>query len=166
MARLVVHVARSVPDLEIALDISGETFAEAFLQRRRFRGRTDGEAAGWIYGIAHRKIAHYFRRGAAEARALERLRLDAPRLEAEEQERLFELADLADVHARLRVQVGNLPDAQQAALRLRFEEDLSYEDVARNLDISPMAARARVARGLKTLSDSVVNPTHAQEAAG
>ena len=37
--------------------------------------QTEAEAAGWLYGIARRQLALYFRRSAVEKRALQRLGL-------------------------------------------------------------------------------------------
>ena len=51
----------------------GETFAQAFANRARYRGREDREALAWIYGIARHELSMYFRRGVVERRALARL---------------------------------------------------------------------------------------------
>ena len=42
-----------------------ETFAHAAAGRGRFRGSTDEERAAWLYGIARRQLALYYRRGSA-----------------------------------------------------------------------------------------------------
>ena len=47
--------------------------------------------------------------------------------------------------------IADLPDAAQAALRLRFVEDLDYAGVARALGISPEAARQRVSTAIRAL---------------
>ena len=44
-----------------------------------------------------------------------------------------------------------LPDGAQAALRLRFVDDLDYDAVARRLGCSAVAARQRVSTALRTL---------------
>ena len=44
-----------------------------------------------------------------------------------------------------------LPDGAQAALRLRFVDDLDYDAVARRLGCSVVAARQRVSTALRTL---------------
>src|SRR3954470_1960844 len=45
------HVRRT-RDTEAALDLTAETFAQAWLHRRRFRDRAGGLAGPWLYGIA------------------------------------------------------------------------------------------------------------------
>jgi RNA polymerase sigma-70 factor (ECF subfamily) len=47
--------------------------------------------------------------------------------------------------------IGELPDSTQAALRLRFVEDLDYEGIAARLNCSAVAARQRVSTAIRTL---------------
>lgn len=122
------------------------------MSRRRFRGSTEAEAAGWLYGIARRQLALYFRRSAVEKRALQRLGLQAPRFTEEEESRLRELAEPDDLRAAVRLELERLSAAQREALQLRVVDELPYADVADSLGISQQAARARVARGLKALA--------------
>lgn len=75
---ILVFLTRRIYDPEIALDLTAETFAQAFAGRRRFRGSTDEEIAAWLFGIARNVLARYLRRGRAERRALRRLGVDVP----------------------------------------------------------------------------------------
>src|SRR5918997_840227 len=52
---LVVFFARRTYDPEAAADLMAETFAKAYLGRRRFRGSTDEAARAWLFGIARRR---------------------------------------------------------------------------------------------------------------
>jgi RNA polymerase sigma factor (sigma-70 family) len=149
---LLAYLARRIYDADVALDLTAETFAQAYLGRGRFRGLTDAEAAAWLYGIARRQLALYFRRGAVERRALRRLGIEVPRFDEEQQARLKELAEFDDLRVALRIELERLSPAQQDALRLRVIEELPYPQVATRLCISEGAARARVARGLKALA--------------
>ena len=47
--------------------------------------------------------------------------------------------------------IGGLPATAQAALRLRFVEDLDYEGIAARLGCSAVAARQRVSTAIRTL---------------
>jgi RNA polymerase sigma factor (sigma-70 family) len=149
---LLAYLARRTYDPDVALDLTAESFAQAFVGRARFRGSTDAEAVAWLYGIARRQLALYFRKGKVGRRALARLGIEVPRFDEEEQSRLRELAELHDLRAALRVELERLSPAQQDALRLRVVEELPYREVAARLSISEGAARARVARGLKALA--------------
>jgi RNA polymerase sigma-70 factor (ECF subfamily) len=44
--------ARRIGDSEQAADLTAQTFARAFERRADFRGVTDEQAYGWIWGIA------------------------------------------------------------------------------------------------------------------
>jgi RNA polymerase sigma-70 factor (ECF subfamily) len=149
---LLAYVMRRVWDVDVALDLTAESFAQAYLSRRRFRGSTEAEAAGWLYGIAKRQLALYFRRSAVEKRALQRLGLQAPRFDEEEEARLRDLAEPDDLRAVVRLELDRLSAGQRQALQLRVVDELPYTDVADSLGISQQAARARVARGLKALA--------------
>jgi DNA-directed RNA polymerase specialized sigma24 family protein len=65
-------------DVETARDLTAETFAQTFEHRRRFRGLTDGEACGWVYGIARHQLSRYARNGVVERRAVNRLGIQLP----------------------------------------------------------------------------------------
>jgi RNA polymerase sigma-70 factor (ECF subfamily) len=154
---LLAYLARRVYDADVALDLAHETFAQAYLARQRFRGSTDAEAAAWLYGIARRLLARYFRRSAVELRALRRLGLQAPRLDDAEEARLRDVADLDQLRAALRPELERLSREQRDALRLRVVDELPYSAVALRLGISEQAARARVSRGLKVLARALDN---------
>src|SRR5512142_3249812 len=66
-------LARRTLDVEVARDLTAETFATAFRARKRFRGSADAEAAGWLFGIARHLHARYVRVGVVERKATARL---------------------------------------------------------------------------------------------
>ena len=131
-----------------ALDLTAETFAQAWLVRTRFRDEARGSAAPWIYGIARNVLLMSIRRGAIERRATERLglleQLDRPQY-VEDQTPESGWADGADEL------LDALPADQREAVRLRVVEELEYADVAHALGTTPAAARVRVHRGLAAL---------------
>jgi RNA polymerase sigma-70 factor, ECF subfamily len=158
--RLLVFFARRTLDPEVALDLWAETLAAAFIARRRCRARDAAGRASWLYGIAHRRLALLARRGVAERRSLERLRLERPVASQDELDRLEELAGLRRLRAQVADAVEHLPGAQRDAIRLRVVEELAYPEVARRLSVSEPAARARVSRALRSLRLTL----HAEEA--
>jgi DNA-directed RNA polymerase specialized sigma24 family protein len=111
-----------------ALDLTAETFAQAWLVRGRFRDEANGSAAPWVYGIARNVLLMSIRRGALERRATERLglqeQLDRPQC-VEDPVPESTWADGADEL------LDTLPAHQREAVRLRVLEDLEYPDVAR-----------------------------------
>ena len=145
-------VARTyAPDASI--DLLAETFASAFQQRDRFRGRDAGTARAWLYAIARNEVADYFRRGQVERRALSRLGVDRRPLTDPEYDRIEELATSSEFRARVTQHLDRLPQDQLVAVRLRIIDELTYEDIARTLQVTEQTARARVSRALRALRD-------------
>jgi RNA polymerase sigma-70 factor (ECF subfamily) len=149
---VLVYLTRRTYDPEIALELTAETFAQAFAHRRRFRGSADGEAAGWIFGIARNLLLVWFRHGRIERRAIGRLGMQIPRLGPDEYERIDELADLGQLRTALDHALGELSADQHEAVRLRVLDELPYEAVAGQLGVTEQTARARVSRGLRRLA--------------
>jgi RNA polymerase sigma factor (sigma-70 family) len=150
--RMIAFFVRRTYDAQLALDLTAETFAQAFSGRRRFRGETDEEAAAWLFTIANRQLAGYWRRGRAERRAVRRLHLQVPVLDQDDAARIIDLAGLADLRAALDEELAQLPEPTQQALRLRIVEEREYREVARLLGTTEVTARARVSRGLLALT--------------
>jgi RNA polymerase sigma factor (sigma-70 family) len=156
---LLAFFARRVLDPEVALDLTAETFAQALLGRRRFRGDDDDDALAWLFGIARHQLSQYWRRGATEKRALARLGVSVPALSQVDFDRVEELAASARLRAAAQNGLMELSENVRAAIRLRIVEELPYAEVARQLAISEDAARARVSRGLRTLAARLGDPS-------
>src|SRR5919201_6121089 len=65
--------ARRTLDPEAAAELTSETFAQAFVSRRRFRVRWPGGAAGWLYAIGRHQLGRFHRNGVVAMRARQRL---------------------------------------------------------------------------------------------
>lgn len=152
---LLVFFARRVFDPEAAVDLVGETFAAAFEDREQFRGASEPEAVGWIYGIARHRLSGYFRRGSVERSAMGRLGVERRGLTDPEYERIEELSVTAELRDRVRARMERLAPGLRDAVSLRVVEERSYPDVAAALGISEENARARVSRGLRALAEPV-----------
>lgn len=151
----VAYFARRVLDPEAAVDLTAETFAAAFVNRGQFRPeRASGgdPALGWLYGIARNHVAMYFRAGAVERRAVEKLGVERPALTDPEFERIEELAELADLRRRVALELEAMAPEHADPLRLRVVDELGYDEIAARLDITETTARARVSRGLRALA--------------
>jgi RNA polymerase sigma factor (sigma-70 family) len=158
-SELLAFVARRTFDVEVARDLTAETFAQAFEHRNRFRGRTDAEAAAWLYRIARRQLARYARSGVIQRRAVERLGIQLPPVSDDDHKRIIELAGLADLRKTVADAFSTLPAEQREALRLRVIDEQPYPDVAASLGVSEETARARVSRALRRIADVIEMPT-------
>lgn len=152
---LLVYLTRRVGEPETAMDLWAETFAQATLRRRRFRGSTADEAAAWLYGIARRQLAGFHRRGYAERRALDRLRLERAPAPPSVLEELQRRAGLDQLRVELAAALEQLTPAVREAVRLRVVEKLAYPELSLRLGATEQAVRARVSRGLSTLADTL-----------
>ena len=150
---LLLFLVRRTADAEVALDLWAETFAQAVAGRRRFRGKTEAEAAAWLYTIAKRQLALYYRKGKAEQKALRKLGLERPPADDDLIQEIEERAGLEDVRRELGQALAQLSDSVRDAVQLRIVDELPYPAVAAELHISEPAARARVSRGLQALAD-------------
>jgi RNA polymerase sigma-70 factor, ECF subfamily len=152
---LLLFLVRRTADVEAALDLWSETFAQAVAGRRKYRGKTEAEAASWLYSIARNQLARYFRRGYAEKRALQKLGLERPPADEELLAEIAQRARLDVLRQELSVAMSTLSEPVRAAVRLRVVDELPYLEVAQMLRISEQAARARVSRGLSSLADAL-----------
>jgi RNA polymerase sigma-70 factor (ECF subfamily) len=155
VARVVRYFRRRTLDPEAALDLAGETFAVALQQRTRFRGATAAEAEGWLFAIARSQLAHHWRRGLAERRALEQVRLDRPAGAPWELERVEELAALDGLRGRVAEAMAGMHPQQAYAVLQRVVAERGYDELAAELGVSQDVVRARVSRGLRALAATV-----------
>jgi RNA polymerase sigma factor (sigma-70 family) len=137
-----------------AADLTAETFARAWLARRRFRDARDGSALPWLLGIGRNVLRESARSDRVETGARRRLGLP---LELGEDE-FAAVDERLSPPPSLRAALEGLPPHERRALELRVVAELPYDDVARSLRIRPAAARLRVSRALRRLSDVKEEP--------
>jgi DNA-directed RNA polymerase specialized sigma24 family protein len=134
------HLRRS-GDTDAAHDLTAETFAQAWLARRRFRDRAAGSAIPWLFGIARNVLLMSVRRRRLERSACERLgileRLDAEPAVVEPEESWLDGLEEPS-------QTCRTASATRSA-------------VAAALGTSAPSARLRVHRGLTTLRNRLGN---------
>jgi RNA polymerase sigma factor (sigma-70 family) len=135
-----------------SLDLTAETFAQAWHASRRFRDEADGSGAPWLFGIARNLLRQYHKHNRIESAARERMGLQATSAECEDYERIDERSEVRSLTPLLRHAVRALPAEQRRALELRVVHQLPYEAVAGRLGCSQNAARLRVARALRALT--------------
>jgi len=139
------HLGRA-RNADAAHDLTAETFAQAWLGRTRFRDEAGGSAGPWLFAIARNLVSASVRRGRLERAACTRLGV-LERLEREPATVPPEESWLDGLDEAL----AELPESQLEALRLRFADDLPYDELADTLGTTPQAARVRVHRGLSAL---------------
>jgi RNA polymerase sigma-70 factor (ECF subfamily) len=132
-----------------AADLTAETFAQAWVGRRRFRDERDGSALPWLVGIARNLLRESARRDRIETRA--RAKLGLP-LDLAAEDGYADVEDRLSPRNALARALEELPPHELRALELRVVDELPYSDVAERLAIRPAAARLRVSRALRRLA--------------
>src|SRR5687768_3720075 len=135
-----------------ALDLTAETFAQAWHASKRFRDMAGGSGAPWLFGIARNLVRQYHKHNRIETAARQRLGMPAPFADCEDYERVDDRIAASSLGPALQAAVGLLPAEQRRALELRVVDQLDYAEVAGRLGCSQNAARLRVSRALRALT--------------
>ena len=134
------------------MDLTAETFAQAWHASRRFRDEADGSGAPWLFGIARNLLRQYHKHNRIETAARERLGHPVAVAECEDYERVDERTRGRCSHpaavgpcARFRpISAGRSSCGSSSGFRMR------RSPVA--LGCSQNAARLRVSRALRALT--------------
>ena len=140
-----LHLARC-RDRDAALDLTAETFAQAWVSLDRFRDLAGGSASPWLYAIARNVLVTSVRKGTLERRACDRLGV----LGTRDGESRTPDPDESWIDG-LEEELSSLSDELREAVTLRVVDDLTYSDVAAASGTTVGAARVRVHRGLNLL---------------
>lgn len=145
--RVYAFVARRVGDRDLAQDLTSDVFHSALKNLARFEWR-GAPFAAWLFRIAANAIADRGKRAAQlESIKSRQLHENAP---ADEE-------DLAEVEHRARLfkLVEKLPNDQRRVITMRFAQQKSIGEIARNLGRSEGAIKQLQFRGLQSLRTMV-----------
>jgi RNA polymerase sigma-70 factor (ECF subfamily) len=144
--RLVLaYLMRACANPEVAADLCAEVFASALRSAPRYRPQSPS-AVAWLLAIAQNTLRGSVRRGRVEARARRALGIrEAISFDHEELERIEALSTLDGQALAL---LEQLPADQREAIHAHVLEDRSYREIAGELQLSELAVRKRVSRGL------------------
>jgi len=148
--QILAYFVRRVLDVELAADLMAETFAAAYESRERFRdvGRPGG---AWLYGIARRKLSHFYRHRKVEMQAARRLGMERAQIDDESAAEIAALVDRDERRVSAQAALIRLSAAEREAVELRVIDELDYDEISSRLQITTVAARTRVHRGLARL---------------
>lgn len=128
-------------DAALADDLAAETFVRAFVAV----GEVRGSVRSWLLAIAHNLFREELRKRRPSAPMDPALADPAAAPDA--------LAEGREELRRTLRALQRLPETDRAALVLRAVEELSHEEIAAALGLSPIAARVRVYRARARLTD-------------
>lgn len=148
-ARVYWQIRRMVYNHEDANDLVQNTFLKAWESLERFKG--EAKISTWLYAIALNESLQYLRREQSKSKYIFMLeeeqlaqllltRLEAdPYFDGDSYERTFQQALLS------------LPERQGLVFRMRYYDELSYEDMSQILNISVGALKASYHHAVKKL---------------
>jgi RNA polymerase sigma-70 factor, ECF subfamily len=122
----------------LADDITSETFLRAWSSVERIRAAT---VKAYLFTIVRNLYLLELRRWSRQVK-FEALEDALPSTERSQEERLDSQTALATVLRALRT----LPEVDRAALLMRTQNDMSYEDIAAALQLSLSSAKVKVHR--------------------
>lgn len=135
--RVYAYVARRVGDRAHAEDLTSEVFHEALAGLRRFEWRGVPFSA-WLLRIASRAVADHFKRMGRESGQPPDDADEPVPAEIERTAMLFQLVD-------------RLPEAQFRVIHMRFVEQKSIREIAREMDRSEGAVKQLQLRAIENL---------------
>ena len=141
--RVYAFIARRVGDRDQAQDLTADVFHSALKNLSRFEWR-GAPFAAWLFRIAANAIADRGKRAA---------QLDAIKLREVREADPSDDADLADVEHRARLfkLVEKLPGDQRRVITMRFAQQRSIAEIAKDIGRSEGAIKQLQFRGLQSL---------------
>lgn len=152
------YVLRRTADVEVAQDITSETFFDALRKLWQFRWRSISFSS-WLYKIATNEINQYFRKAERRKSAsLEELReqgfepvssQDPESGLIEAQEKLRQYQDFLEIQQR----IVRLPDKYQEVISLRFFEQKQIREIAEILGKKEGTVKSLLHRAVEKLRE-------------
>lgn len=146
--RILNYLYRRTMNLDEAQDLTSLTFIQALDALRSREQRVAFRP--WLYRIATNAHISHLRRMIGWAARVKELWLAHARSSVRTPRDLFDADERATC---VRNALQRLPEKFRVPLILRFDEELSYDEIAFTLGMKAASARSRVARGLKLLQE-------------
>jgi RNA polymerase sigma-70 factor (ECF subfamily) len=149
--RVLTFLTRLVRDRARAEELTQDVFVRIYNAADRYEAKA--RFSTWIFGIAHNlalnELARAHRRHEHSTAHLEELASADPAPGADEK--------LAGEQLRRKLEraLAKLPERQRAALLLRSEQGLGYEEIAQALDASVSSVKSLIHRARETLLEEL-----------
>ena len=149
------YTLKRVANLEIAQDITSETFFKALKKLWQFRWRNIS-ISSWLYRIANNEIANYFRKNKYKLVSLEKI--PEPIAVANPSTEILEAEHKLKKHQdflMLQEKISKLPVKYQEVITLRFFEKKKIKEIVEILGKKEGTIKSLLHRGLEKLKNSV-----------
>jgi RNA polymerase sigma-70 factor, ECF subfamily len=135
--RLFAYLRYSLPTREDAEDVLSETMVASVEAIKNFDGKS--QLSTWLYAIARRKVADYWRKAGRDTEELSDLFQSAPN----------------GFSLEFREALASLPENTRQALLLRYREGFSVGEVAQILGRSYKATESLLSRARALLAQQL-----------
>lgn len=143
------YIAFRVSDQQVAEDLTGEVFLR-LLNALRDWTAPHKTLRGWLYGVAGRLVADYYRR----EKRYQQIELDEGVAGADD---LTHVIEMELTHENLRMAMKRLTEEQQNVIALRFGWEMSIQEVAALLGKSEGAVKQLQARAVAALTRAMAS---------
>jgi RNA polymerase sigma-70 factor (ECF subfamily) len=144
-SRIYPFVLKMIRTTALAEEITQEIFIKIWQHREKLEQVVNPEA--YIFTIAARQTLDQIRRQLSENRMLQRLSVIRPDAHNDTDETLL----LRDRTSLLQQAVDQLSPQQKAVYTLSRDNGLNYEQISRQLNISPNTVRNHLVKALQTI---------------
>ena len=154
--QLISLIVRMVEDRGVAEELAQESFVKAFRNLRSFD--VTRRLSSWLFRIAHNTALDWLRRSRPQV-----VSLDDPEEGASQGALAVAAPHAADPVERealgeaLEAAMRTLRPAHRAAVALRYEQDLSFEEIGQVLGVPEGTARSYVHRARKALAQALTD---------
>ena len=139
LPRVYSYLLSRVGDVELAEELTQQTFVAAIDRRRQFDGRAD--SVTWLCGIARHKLADHFRRLDADDRRHARIVVQELRVDAG-----TSAWQGVEQRSAIRATLATLPPRQRAVLIFVALDGMPVAEAGRLIGIKPGAAQSLLNR--------------------
>ncbi len=126
----------------LAQEVVQEVFLKLWIKRSDFQKELPVE--GWLFTVAKNNILNRLKKIAIEWKALNHIKNNQQFEDDSTQQGLTE----ADYTKLIKEALGSLPEKQFQVYQLAREKNLSYREIAEQLNISPLTVKTHMSRAL------------------
>jgi len=142
--RLYRYIFQLANDRDLTEDIFQDTFIKVIMSLKEGRYVENGTFFTWICKIAHNLVIDYFRRESKENTLSNDEYQTLYDLVAVEEKNIQEELIGEDICRELAFWIDSLPETQRTVIQMRFYNDLSFKEIAEELNISINTALGRM----------------------
>ncbi|MDO4868836.1 MAG: RNA polymerase sigma factor [Bacillota bacterium] len=147
--QVVSYICRKVSDRNIAEDLAGDIFLKCYKSFDRFN-EAKGSARAWIFTITNNRLKNYYRDRKSEVHidAMESFDI------ADDQDVAKEIEDamrLEEIRQFLDREIARLDSVKRQILLMRYYDEMSSNEIAEAMGMSPGNVRVILTRTLKKI---------------